>query len=119
MFRTKLDVIIESGIISEGSVKSVLTGKHYNRFVVCHKILYEAIQRLRFNAFFDQLDEEERFVSFMEELSNSFPERSHEYTENPVMEEIHNQCQDYILESSRRSRTFWSMYIKMAGKTVQ
>ena len=123
MFRSKQDVFIESGIISEGSVKGVLTGKHYNRSVFCHKILYEAMQRLRFDAFFDQLDEvkQERFVSFMEEMSNSFPERFHEYTENPVMEEIHNQYQDYILESSRRSRTFsfWSMYIKMAGKTVQ
>ena len=123
MFRSKQDVFIESGIISEGSVKGVLTGKHYNRSVFCHKILYEAMQRLRFDAFFDQLDEvkQERFVSFMEEMSNSFRERFHEYTENPVMEEIHNQYQDYILESSRRSRTFsfWSMYIKMAGKTVR
>ena len=123
MFRSKQDVFIESGIISEGSVKGVLTGKHYNRSVFCHKILYEAMQRLRFDAFFDQLDEvkQEHFVSFMEEMSNSFPERFHEYTENPVMEEIHNQYQDYILESSRRSRTFsfWSMYIKMAGKTVR
>ena len=101
MFRSKQDVFIESGIISEGSVKGVLTGKHYNRSVFCHKILYEAVQRLRFEAFFDQLDEvkQERFVSFMEEMSNSFPERFHEYTENPVMEEIHNQYQDYILES--------------------
>lgn len=123
MFRSKQDVFIESGIISEGSVKGVLTGKHYNRSVFCHKILYEAMQRLRFDAFFDQLDEvkQERFVSFMDEMSNSFPERFHEYTENPVMEEIHSQYQDYILESSRKSWTFsfWSMYIKMAGKTVR
>lgn len=38
-----------------------------------------------------------------------------EYAESPAMEEIHHQYQDYILESSRRSRTFffWSMHIKM------
>ena len=123
MFRSKQDVFIEFGIISEGSVKGVLTGKHYNRSVFCHKILYEAMQRLRFDAFFDQLDEvkQERFVSFMEGMSNSFLQTFHEYTENPVMEEIHNQYQEYILELSRRSRTFsfWSMYIKMARKTVR
>ena len=71
---------------------------------------------------FYQLDgvKQERFVSFMEEMLNSFPERFHKYTDNPVMEEIHNQYQDYIMESSRRLQTlsFWSMYIKMAGKTV-
>ena len=64
---------MESGIISEGSVKGVLTGKHKNWSVFCHKILYEAMQRLRFDAFFDQLGEvkQELFVSFMEEMSNS------------------------------------------------
>ena len=116
MLRSKQDVFIEFSIISEWSVKGVLTGKHYNRSVFCHKILYEAMQRLRFDAFFDQLDEvkQERFHG---ELSNSFPERSHEYTENPVMEEIHNQYQDYILESSRRSRTFsfWIGVLILAG----
>ena len=75
MLRSKQDVFIEFSIVSEGSVKGVLTGKHYNWSVFCHKILYEAIQRLRFDAFFDQLDEvkQERFHG---ELSNSFPKKS-------------------------------------------
>ena len=114
------DVFIESDIISEGSVKGVLTCKHYNRSVFCHKILYEAMQRLRFDAFFDQLDEvkQERFCFIHRGIVEHFPERSHQFTENPVTEEIHNQYQDYILESSRRSQTFsfWSM---MTGKTVR
>ncbi|XP_046842015.1 uncharacterized protein LOC124436135 [Xenia sp. Carnegie-2017] len=35
------DLLIESGVVSEGSVKSVLSGKNYNRSMSCHKILYE------------------------------------------------------------------------------
>ena len=37
------DAAIESGIIAEGSVGSVLDGKQYNRGVRLHKIIYEAL----------------------------------------------------------------------------
>ena len=35
------DICIESGVIAEGSVSSVLEGKRYNRAVRFHKLLYE------------------------------------------------------------------------------
>ena len=38
--------MIESEIIAPGSVKGVLTGKHYNRSIRVHKIIYEALERL-------------------------------------------------------------------------
>jgi hypothetical protein len=47
--------MIESGIVSEGSIKGMLTGKH-NRSVFCHKIMHEAFRRLRFETFMDSLD---------------------------------------------------------------
>ena len=40
------DLCIESGIIAEGSVSSVLDGKMYNRGVRVHKYVYEALLRL-------------------------------------------------------------------------
>ena len=40
------DVNVRSEIIAEGSVDSVFNGKHYNRAVRLHKIIYEAIARL-------------------------------------------------------------------------
>ena len=43
--------MIESEIIAPGSVKGVLTGKHYNRSIRVHKIIYEALERLRWKAF--------------------------------------------------------------------
>ena len=52
------DVVIESGIVSEGSIKGVLSGKHYNRSVSCHKVMYEALQRLRFQSFLDSITDE-------------------------------------------------------------
>ena len=43
--------MIESEIIAPGSVKGVLTGKHYNRSIRVRKVIYEALERLRWEAF--------------------------------------------------------------------
>jgi hypothetical protein len=69
------DILIESGIVSEGSIKGVLTGKHYNRSVFCHKIMHEAFQRLRFETFLDSLDvtEQEKIRTFVEAMGDAFP----------------------------------------------
>ena len=37
---------VESGVIAEGSVAGVLDGRRYNRGVILHKIMYEALMRL-------------------------------------------------------------------------
>ena len=43
--------MIESEIVAPGSLKAILSGKHYNRCVRTHKMIYEAMERLRFRAF--------------------------------------------------------------------
>ena len=43
--------MIESEIVAPGSLKAVLSGKHYNRCIRAHKLIYEAMERLRFQAF--------------------------------------------------------------------
>ena len=42
--------MIESEIVAPGSVKGVLSGKHYNRSIRAHKMVYEALERLRLQA---------------------------------------------------------------------
>jgi hypothetical protein len=66
--------MIESGIVSEGSIKGVLTGKHYNWSVFCHKIMHEAFQHLRFDTFMDSLDvnEQEKIRTFVESMGMAF-----------------------------------------------
>ena len=36
------DIFLESGVIAEGSIEGVLSGKHYNRGIRVHKLLMEA-----------------------------------------------------------------------------
>lgn len=53
------DIIIESGLVASGSVKGVMNRHHYNRAFRMHKIVSEAMQRLRFQQFLDSLSEED------------------------------------------------------------
>ena len=110
---------MESGIVSEGSIKGVLSGKHYNRSVLCHKVMYEALQRLRLEAFLDYVDENNAVTSFINNMAGSFLEDKSLACEieSPEMQQMLNSYELFIVESSRKSRTFafWSMYIKMAG----
>ena len=39
------DLLVESGVVSNGSIAGVMAGKHYNRAVYAHKITYEALLR--------------------------------------------------------------------------
>ena len=45
------DLCVESGVIAEGSITSVMEGRKYNRAVRLHKIVYEAIMKLARNVF--------------------------------------------------------------------
>ena len=54
--------MIESEIVAPGSIKSVLSGKHYNHSMRAHKIIYEAMQRLRLEAFEKSLPTNEKAV---------------------------------------------------------
>jgi len=51
------DILIESGATAEGSASGILSGKHYNRGVRAHKLMYEALMRLVFQSFPDWIDE--------------------------------------------------------------
>ena len=112
-------MFIESGIVSEGSIKGVLSGKHYNRSLLCHKVMYEALQRLRLEAFLDYVDENNAVTSFINNMAGSFLEDKSLACEieSPEMQQMLKSYELFIAESSKKSRTFafWSMYIKMAG----
>ena len=50
------DLALESGVIAAGSVDKVFEGKHYNRAVRFHKLMYEALIRVAYKGFVDWLD---------------------------------------------------------------
>jgi hypothetical protein len=73
--------MIESEIVASGSVKGVLTGKHYNRCIRAHKVVFKAMQQLRFLAFYESLpdNEAEELSSFSVDLLNRTDETLPEF----------------------------------------
>lgn len=50
------DLLIEAGVVAEGSVSAVLEGRNYNRGVRVHKLAYEAFIRVALEGFYPWLD---------------------------------------------------------------
>ena len=50
------DLLVESGVVAAGSVQAVLDGRHYNHGMCAHKLVWEALSRLRWKRFEEFLD---------------------------------------------------------------
>lgn len=48
------EILVESGICASGSIEKVMSGKHYNRALWVHKLVFEALERLLLQAFESQ-----------------------------------------------------------------
>lgn len=70
---------MESDLVALGSVTGVLTGKHYNRSVRSHKVIYEALMRLLFQSFIETQspEKQENTLSFIGKLLR---EKNYTYT---------------------------------------
>lgn len=45
------EILIDSGICASGSVGKVIHGKHYNRALRVHKLVFQVLERLLLKAF--------------------------------------------------------------------
>ncbi|KAJ8048057.1 hypothetical protein HOLleu_00223 [Holothuria leucospilota] len=58
------DIVVESGLIAQGSVNGVMNGHHYNRSMRAHKVMHDALRQLQLEAFVDSFStEDEQIVS--------------------------------------------------------
>ena len=53
------DILIKSGVVAPGSIGGIISGHHYNRSVRVHKLMFEALQRLRWKSYLDACSEQE------------------------------------------------------------
>ena len=60
------DVLLEAGLIGSGSVHGVLSGKHYERAMHCHKILLKSLERILLDKFLEQENEDVIFARLPE-----------------------------------------------------
>ena len=52
------DILLEAGLTGSGSIKGVISGKHYDRALHCHKVLAEAMEHLLLRQYFNSHNEE-------------------------------------------------------------
>ncbi|XP_070581426.1 uncharacterized protein [Ptychodera flava] len=111
------DIMIESGILAQGSVNGVMSGHHYNRSVRCHKLVAEAMHRLRFNEFLDSLTEEEHLpvIASLLDLRDSYPHSFIDAVNTEEMKQLQQKYTDHIERccESNVNYAFWSSYLNM------
>lgn len=105
------DILVEAGVVAEGSVSGVLSGHNYNRAIRAHKILYEALARLQLQCFLETLDElsTEAYHNVSESIQVSQMRDFHSLQ----MDEINKKYTDFVRDRSLQSPmfAFWSIYI--------
>ena len=99
-----------------------MSGKFYNGALYVHKVMYEALQRLRFESFMNSLKPEER--NSIEWFAKEHQQEclSTELLEHTIssftFERIYAMYEEFIKINRLKNATFdyWCSYIDMVGK---
>jgi hypothetical protein len=85
------DILVESETVAQGSLNGVFSGKHYNRCIRAHKLVFEAMERLRFEAFLDTQSTEQKgeIIGLAKEIHGNLDKESIEsYGGNATLNDI-------------------------------
>ena len=91
------DVLIQSEVISEGSVERALSRKMYNHAVRCNELVYEALYRLLINKFEDGIDNIEDQI-----IVDSISEHLSEFASNVSSESFENLKTENAIKQFQR-----------------
>ncbi|KAG1650788.1 hypothetical protein GQR58_027743 [Nymphon striatum] len=118
------DVMIQSDVISQGSVDKALTGHMYNRAVRMHKLMYESLMRILCNelkagATGDNDIENDsclhQFDEMLQRMVNGLDQESFEKTlESTLYKSIQHRFNDHKKEICKGDlQKFWFSYLNM------
>jgi hypothetical protein len=110
------DILIESEVVAQGSINGVMNGHHYNRSIRAHKLMFEALQRLRFEKFLESLPTESKNSqkALLTQLIKSYLTGSlQDRTSHDDFSTLQKQYESFVDEQSSINPTFafWSSYI--------
>ena len=124
------DLCIESGVIAEGSIQNVLTGKMYNRGVRVHKCIYEALMRLAWKQFAlwvnevhpNKLPAVHALEEQVAEVANDISQRSHDaILQSTGFGEVHRLWDaflDHLRSSNGEQSRFWMSYVDIVNNIL-
>ena len=111
------DIMTESQILAEGSANRVMSGQQYNRSMRCHKIVAEAMQRLRFHDFLDSIPKDESVTACntLRQLHMSYPDNFEEMANENASKILQEQYNKHVKKRSTENvnYAFWSTYLEL------
>ena len=112
------DILVESGVISAGSIKGVLAVHKYNRSIYAHKCMFEALLRIQIEEFLSTIpaDDSDSVTALTEILLQQHTEGSN----NPPDHELIKAFHQHVIHKSAESAVyaFWNSYITMVGVSL-
>lgn len=107
--------------MATGSVTGVMNGHNYNRSVRCHKLMAEALHRLRWQSFLSTLEEQKRqqFKKVVSSLQASYPREFDTQLEGSAYKAMMEEYGDFIKEGKNNATfAFWCSYLEMIGNIL-
>ncbi|CAB4045000.1 Hypothetical predicted protein, partial [Paramuricea clavata] len=95
------DLLVESELVASGSINGVINGKHYNRAIRTHKVMFEALTRVLFDMYMQSLPAEslEQISLFIETMAKTFSdEQFKDYGLSEEFQSIQNGFNIYVNE---------------------
>ena len=114
------DLLIESEVCAAGSLRGVMEGRHYNRAVRIHKIVLEALLRIRLSSFQTWLQESNMTVDdaslceLIQLIRNDSSEGNLELLlQHPEFIQLHEAYMDFRNSDQGAMSRYWGSYIDM------
>lgn len=117
------DILTEAEVVASGPINGVISGHHYNCGVRAHKLLAEALKKIRWQSFINSLPpfKADKIQAVVSDLHNAFPNANfQQLNESPVFEEMLSAYELYIKESSKSNATFafWTFYLQIVQNVL-
>ncbi|XP_065671561.1 uncharacterized protein LOC136089469 [Hydra vulgaris] len=110
-------ILVLSDIVSSGSINGVISGRKYNRCIRAYKILFEALENIRFSSFLECSSiEHDENINFIACMAKSFPSVDFlQHVESQQYSILFKNYNEWIMDWNKKSATFsfWSSFIEM------
>lgn len=106
------DILLEAGLISGGSISGVLSGKHYERALHCHKVMLETLEMLLMAEF--EEEHEQPISKLPESVTTKLESLVRKPSADHVQNVLHDEQMLAVLEKYQEFRRSGKL-----GKTSQ
>ena len=109
------DILVESDLVASGSLSAALSGKHYNRAVRSHKVVFESLYRCLIQKFLSTLNEDRltQVLTVCDEYSTSYAREAPDFGDQ--LNSFYDDFYNYLAEKASNFPTFryWLTYLEM------